>query len=710
MTSQIQITALYGTRPHEPLCYLLEIDECRILLDCGWDYCFNDKDIAPLKKIQDIDAVLVSHASIQHLGALPYAVAKLGLSCPIYATLPTWKMGQMFMYDAFQSVTAHRSDFDQFTIEDVDRTFDLFVKLKYSQDIRLLDRGEGITVAPFAAGNMIGGTIWKITKETEEIVYAVGYNHKRERHLNGAVLETFQRPTVLITDSFNVLTSHPLRRQRDVKLIERVMKCLQGGGNVLIPGDTAGRTLELLLILHAHWTKNKLAAQYSLVFLSHTSKHTVDFANSMIEWMSDNCQKMFDEMRSHPFSFENLRICTSRSDLDALPKPMVVFATNMYMEGDFAQELFIEWSSNPKNLIMFVNRAPKHTVAGKLMNNPDAKSVKFVTYSITDLAGQELRDYLEEKRIKEAENEALENRSDSESDEGEGELIEDDDVIFDARGGRVLRLRPRFPMFPCIEKKRTWTDYGEAIDPSDYVVKDDDEIEDEEMPVKKEDQQVEVEKKEEKPVKTISRTMHLNLRCQIQYIDFEGRSDGRSIKTIISHVMPRRLILVHGSEECSTELRNFCERSVCQSVTIPARGQCVDITSDSSVYKVVLQDSFAQALQFQRVTDDYEVAYMEGVVSSEQEWSGVQSLETAPIDKSHGHSAVFLGDVKLLDVKNELFKQGVPAEFIQGVLVCGKSGIVNIRKASSTEISIAGALCDDYFKIRDILYDKFIIV
>lgn len=37
-----------------------------------------------------------------HLGCLPYLVGKLGLRCPIYATVPTYKMGQMFMYDLYQ--------------------------------------------------------------------------------------------------------------------------------------------------------------------------------------------------------------------------------------------------------------------------------------------------------------------------------------------------------------------------------------------------------------------------------------------------------------------------------------------------------------------------------------------------------------------------------------------------------------------------------
>jgi hypothetical protein len=42
--------------------------------------------------------------------------------------------------------------------------------------------------------DMVGGTIWKIAKETEEIIYAVSYNQKKERHLNGTVLETLTKP------------------------------------------------------------------------------------------------------------------------------------------------------------------------------------------------------------------------------------------------------------------------------------------------------------------------------------------------------------------------------------------------------------------------------------------------------------------------------------------------------------------------------------
>lgn len=52
--------------------------------------------------VHQIDAVLLSYPDPLHLGALPYLVGKCGLNCPIYATIPVYKMGQMFMYDLYQ--------------------------------------------------------------------------------------------------------------------------------------------------------------------------------------------------------------------------------------------------------------------------------------------------------------------------------------------------------------------------------------------------------------------------------------------------------------------------------------------------------------------------------------------------------------------------------------------------------------------------------
>lgn len=50
-----------------------------------------------------MDAVLISHSDTFHLGALPYAMKQLGLSAPIYATEPVYRLGLLTMYDQYLS-------------------------------------------------------------------------------------------------------------------------------------------------------------------------------------------------------------------------------------------------------------------------------------------------------------------------------------------------------------------------------------------------------------------------------------------------------------------------------------------------------------------------------------------------------------------------------------------------------------------------------
>lgn len=92
------------------------------------------------RHLHRIDAILLSHPDAVHLGALPYLVGKLGLKCPIYATIPVYKMGQMFMYDLYQS-RHNCEEFDLFTLDDVDAAFDLIIQVKYSQTVQLKGQG-----------------------------------------------------------------------------------------------------------------------------------------------------------------------------------------------------------------------------------------------------------------------------------------------------------------------------------------------------------------------------------------------------------------------------------------------------------------------------------------------------------------------------------------------------------------------------------------
>ncbi|MCO5554497.1 hypothetical protein L7F22_008026 [Adiantum nelumboides] len=724
MGTRVQLTPLSGAYSEGPLCYLLDVDDFRFLLDCGWDDLFNVDSLQPLASVaSSIDAVLLSHPDTLHLGALPYAVRKLGLTAPVYCTLPVNKMGLMYMYDHFQSRKAV-SNFDLFNMDDIDSAFQNCISMTYSQHLPLAGKGEGITITPYAAGHLLGGTVWKITKDTEDIIYAVDFNHRKERHLNGTVLESFVRPAVLITDAYNALNNQPVRRQRDQEFVDAILKAVRAGGNVLLPVDTAGRVLELILHLEQMWSSRGF--DYPLVFLTYTSSSTVEFAKSLLEWMSDAIAKSFEHNRENVFQLKCFQLCSSRKKFAALDptKPKVVFASMASLEAGFARELFVEWASEPKNLVLFTERGQicaiiimgqfgypcmlKYygTLSRMLQAEPSPKFVKVALSKKVPLTGDELKAYEEEQSrlSKEAQQNALKlQEEESKASQLAGPPEPSEDVIMSEAGttqkpsevtapvGRTMwQHRNIFidgftpspasvaPMFPLHENSREWDEYGEVINPEDFVKKEDDMMDISMTTITGGDPKTDTEAEEmllnDKPSKVISDEINVQIRCTLQYMDFEGRSDGRSIKTILAHVVPLKLVLVHGSSKATEHLKQHSLKHV-PHVFTPKLGETVDVTSDLSAYKVRLTERLMSDL------GDYELAWVDGE-------GGCKEDDVLPLLPHSGtpppHKAVFVGDLKLADFKQLLASRGVQAEFSAGALRC--DGIFSVQKVGGDAV------------------------
>ena len=135
----------------------------------------------------------------------------------------------------------------------------------------------------------------------------------------------FNRPSLLITDAYAAARVGPSAKERD--LADAVMKVLRNDGNVLLPIDTAGRVLELVLHLEQLWGANKLNA-YHLVLYNNVAYNTVEFAKSHLEWMNDAITNTFDTHRTNAFATRFLHMCHSREELAALgPAPKLVMAS-----------------------------------------------------------------------------------------------------------------------------------------------------------------------------------------------------------------------------------------------------------------------------------------------------------------------------------------------------------------------------------------------
>ena len=77
----------------------------------------------------------------------------------------------------------------------------------------------------------------------------------------------------------------------------------------------------------------------------------------------------------------------------------------------------------------------------------------------------------------------------------------------------------------------------------------------------------------DKPTKCISSRKLIEINAQVQFIDFEGRSDGESLLKILSQLRPRRVVVVRGSEANAKHIAQHCEKNIGARVFVPTRGE-----------------------------------------------------------------------------------------------------------------------------------------
>lgn len=211
------------------------------------------------------------------------------------------------------------------------------------------------------------------------------------------------------------------------------------------------------------------------------------------------------------------------------------------------------------------------------------------------------------------------------------------------------------------------------------------------------------------PTKVMTERLVIPVNCTVSFVDFEGRMDQNSIKNVIKRVQPRKTILVHGPDKGKEMFLEFIERDLPQtsSSVAPDNQQTSVISAETNVFSIRLRDSLIKSLKFVKV-DDYEVAYVDGRIAQGEE-SRHPMLEEVSGTAMTERPAVFLGGPRMADLRKAIVKEGIPAEFINGILVCD-DGTVNIRKVSDQQVSINGAIGESYFKIRTIVYDQYTIL
>ena len=244
--------------------YLLETNDKKILLECGlvqgsYEEEKLNKEAFPFDPAS-IDAVILSHAHLDHSGRLPKLVND-GFKGPIYMTLPTCDLLEIMLKDSaflsmrdaeWENKRRNRAGKEEveplYTIEDVERTLKLCEGLPYAEVREVVS---GLQLRFLDAGHILGSAIVELTinegGKSRRLVFSGDLGNSCAALLRDPV--KVEKADVLIMESTYGDRNH---RSMDATLDEFrsiILAATESGGNVLIPAFAVGRTQEIIFRL-----------------------------------------------------------------------------------------------------------------------------------------------------------------------------------------------------------------------------------------------------------------------------------------------------------------------------------------------------------------------------------------------------------------------------------------------------------------------------
>ena len=235
---------------------LIELDNYKILLDSGIRQK-NNKDKLPdfntIKELGGVDAILISHAHMDHIGSLPLISYEYP-NAPIYMNKMTKELAHVLLADSLKIMNFNEGEIPLFDADKVDKMFNQVRIVPYQQEIKLTDT---ITITFYMAGHIAGASAIYIKAKEGSVFYTGDFSLTNALTVSGMKIPRL-RPDIVISEATYGDRLHSNREAEEENLINYTKEIINKGGKVLIPVFALGRSQEVLLILKRAFNKKQL--------------------------------------------------------------------------------------------------------------------------------------------------------------------------------------------------------------------------------------------------------------------------------------------------------------------------------------------------------------------------------------------------------------------------------------------------------------------
>lgn len=383
--------------------HLLEVNGKKILLDCGMFQGRRDEEKEKNKNFgftaKDVDAVILSHAHIDHSGNLPNLV-KQGFNGPIYCTKPTVDLLAFMLRDSafiqereVEYLNEKKKESGEelieplYTTEDVEKTLPMVKGFKYDSCVNLFDDPD-IMLCFREAGHILGSAITVLTIKDHDDGKVKRFVFTGDLGRNNMPLirnpYQIERAEYLMIESTYGNRLHESILEAEEKLAKIVKDTAARGGKILIPAFSLGRTQEIIYELHKLIDEHKIP-ELPIYIDSPLSVNLTDVFRQNLGVLDEETQKLFIDSKDDPFSFPQLHYIQSVEESKALNNHngpcIIVSSSGMCEHGRILHHLKNSIEDH-RNTLVIVGFQAKNTLGRKIIEKVNPVNIFGKPYEV----------------------------------------------------------------------------------------------------------------------------------------------------------------------------------------------------------------------------------------------------------------------------------------------------------------------------------------
>ncbi|TBU05526.1 metallo-beta-lactamase domain-containing protein [Hamiltosporidium magnivora] len=657
--------------------HLLEIDSQKILINCGTKTDLDSSWVDEYKDlIPSLDIIILSHLEIAYTGALP-KIINSGFYGRVYSTTPIQVLGKYVFKEQNFSNSTFSTSTNQYLETDIDMAFDGIISLKYMQPVEI---GSDLYISAYNSGHSIGGSIWKICKDNDTILVCIGVNHRKENHLNGLDI-SIQNPFLCILDTKYALKPVLNRKERNYYFFGILENAIINNKKVFIPVKYS-RMPEIAFLLNEYFeTKNE---KPEMILYSRYATRYVEMLKTMMEWSCESNQ--------NNFVFENIKIF-SKFSLIPEQTDIYIIITENFHDGNFL--LFMKLlCENDDNLLVFVDNdisVPGENLGDNILygikknKKFHEKTIQLNLPTFVSLNEEELQEHIASSiKYKTEEEKSIESEEDVWEDEALPDTLrkvawhEEKTDMWCVSGDE---------MFPLKMPNKPYDEYGTLVSKTEDKVFE--EIKETNDKIKEEIEIIE---------KIVWEKTALNLNFDKIFIDFEGFSDYKSIKTVLESINPSKLVFINENDEYSNFLYHYCKYNDSFSdVFLQQNKKPINLSSESHISKINLTEDFSK-INIKKIGNDFLGGFKGKIIQKD----GNYYLEyIGPLEN------ICVGNIQMNVLKRKIVENGFKVEIKGNIMIIENS--IKIIKNQNT-YTIEGKITNLFIKIRDMFYENIAIL